>query len=103
MVARFLGVHGEHIITRVAGMEPERAQAFRAGWTSGNPRTDLVTEADLDRYSAAGDADDVRRHLGALAAAGLDVAVLRDTGKVNAAAELEQVLALTAGLPSATT
>jgi 5,10-methylenetetrahydromethanopterin reductase len=72
MVAHFLGVHGEHIITRVAGMEPERAQAFRAGWTSGNPRTELVTEADLDRYCAAGDAD-----------------------------KLEQVMALTPRLPSA--
>lgn len=103
MVARFLGVHGEHIITGVAGMEPERGRAFRAGWMSGHPRSDLVTEADLDRYCAAGDADDVRRHLAALAAAGLDVAVLRDTGEVHAADELEQVLALTAGLPSAAT
>jgi hypothetical protein len=34
MIARFLGVHGEHPITRVAGMQPERARAFRSGWMS---------------------------------------------------------------------
>jgi 5,10-methylenetetrahydromethanopterin reductase len=100
LVARYLGVHGEHLITRIAGMEPERAQAFRAGWVSGTPRTDLVTDADLDRYCAAGDDDDVRRHLAAQATAGLDVAVLRDTGGPDAAAELGAVLALAAGRAS---
>lgn len=93
MVARFLGVHGEHPITRVAGMEPERARAFREGWTAGRPRVDLVTAADLDRYCAAGDIGDVRRHLAAQRAAGLDVAVLRDAGGGAAVTELAAVLA----------
>jgi 5,10-methylenetetrahydromethanopterin reductase len=85
MIARFLGVHGEHPITRVAGMQPERARAFRSGWMSGHPRVDLVTEVDLDTYCAAGNIDDVRGYLAAQSAAGLDVAVLRDVGTPDAA------------------
>jgi 5,10-methylenetetrahydromethanopterin reductase len=93
-VARFLGVHGEHQITRVAGLEPERARAFRSGWISGRPRTDLVTESDLDRFCAAGHADDVRAHLAAQSAAGLDVAVLRDSGTTDTLRQLADILAL---------
>jgi 5,10-methylenetetrahydromethanopterin reductase len=93
-VARFLGVHGVHPITAVAGMTPERAEEFRAGWAAGRPRADLVTAEDLDRYCAAGDADDVRRHLSAQSRAGLDVAVLRDDGGPQAADVLARVLAI---------
>jgi hypothetical protein len=96
MIARFLGVHGEHPITRVAGMQPERARAFRSGWMSGHPRVDLITEVDLDTYCAAGNIDDVRGYLAAQSAAGLDVAVLRDVGTPDAAHQLAEVLALSA-------
>ena len=96
MLARFLGVHGEHPITRVPGMHPERARAFRTGWAAGHPRVDLVTDADLDTYCAAGNSDDVRTYLAAQSAAGLDVAVLRDTGTPDAARQLAQVLTLNA-------
>jgi 5,10-methylenetetrahydromethanopterin reductase len=94
MIARFLGVHGEHQITRVAGLEPERARAFQRGWITGQPRIDLVTDSDLDRFCAAGHADDVRRHLAAQSAAGLDVAVLRDTGTAKVVHELADILAI---------
>jgi len=97
MVARFLGIHGEHQITRVAGLEPERARAFRSGWLSGRARTDLVTDSDLDRFCAAGDPDDVRSHLAKQSAAGLNVAVLRDTGNVDTVGEIADVLALDIG------
>jgi 5,10-methylenetetrahydromethanopterin reductase len=97
MVAQFLGVHGEHQITRVAGLEPERARAFRNGWIAGHPRIDLVTESDLDRFCAAGHTEDIRAHLAAQSAAGLDVAVLRDTGTAKAVRELADVLAIGAG------
>lgn len=54
---------GGHEINRVAGMDAERAQAFRAGWITGRPRTDLpqastspssVTSAHPTRPSAGG-------------------------------------------------
>ena len=93
-VARFLGVHGIHPITAVAGMEPGRAAAFRAGWVAGEPRTDLVTDTDLDRFCAAGDAADVRAHLAAQETAGLDVAILRDDGGPGAADTLARTLAM---------
>jgi 5,10-methylenetetrahydromethanopterin reductase len=96
MVASFLGVHGEHEITRVAGMEAERARAFRAGWIASRPRIDLLTESDLDQYCAAGNTSDVRSHLAAQSAAGLDVAILRDVGTADAARQLADVLELAA-------
>lgn len=78
IVARFLGVHGEHLITREAGVDPARAALFRAGWLSGEPRVDLVTDELLDEVAVAGDVAGAARGLERLAAAGLDVAVIRD-------------------------
>ncbi|MDF5756031.1 LLM class flavin-dependent oxidoreductase [Spongiactinospora sp. TRM90649] len=77
-VATYLGVHGDHEITRIPGLDPDRCAAFREGWRSGTPRTDLVDDALLDLFTAAGHRSDAARHLSGLAAAGLDVAVIRD-------------------------
>ncbi|PZG48888.1 hypothetical protein C1I98_12125 [Spongiactinospora gelatinilytica] len=84
-VATYLGVHGDHEITRIAGLDPERCAAFRAGWRSGAPRADLVDDALLDVFTAAGTIDDAARHLRGLADAGLDVAVIRDAPETDPA------------------
>lgn len=86
--ARFLGIHGDHPITRTAGFDPEMAALFRDGWRSGEPRTDLVTEDMLDTFVVAGDEDDVRAGIARLAHAGLATAVIHDQNTPN----LPQVL-----------
>ncbi|MBU2664779.1 LLM class flavin-dependent oxidoreductase [Actinoplanes bogorensis] len=83
MVAQFLGVHGDHLITRQAGVSPDLAAQFRAGWLSGSPRTDLVTDELLNEVAVAGTTDDVAHGLSRLADAGLDVAVIRDDPAVD--------------------
>ncbi len=88
VVATYLGVHGDHDITRVAGLDRERAQVFRAGWLAGTPRTDLVDDGLLATFAIAGTPDEAAKGLAAYARAGLDVAVVRD----DAAADPEQLL-----------
>ena len=77
-VAKYLGVHGVHQITGLAGIEPTLATAFREGWQKGEPRVDLVDDKTLDAVAVAGDPDDCRAGLRALASAGLDGAILTD-------------------------
>jgi 5,10-methylenetetrahydromethanopterin reductase len=78
LVARFLGVHGDHQITRCAGVDPDLAGRFRAGLLAGAPRVDLVDDELLDAVAVAGDLDDCRAGMRRLAAAGLDCVVLSD-------------------------
>jgi 5,10-methylenetetrahydromethanopterin reductase len=98
-VATFLGVHGDADITRSAGLSAEQCAAFRAGLLAGRPRLDLVTDEVLDVVAVAGDRDDCARGLAALAAAGLDVAVVRDDDGPDPAALLRdaRAAALSAG------
>ena len=77
-VATYLGVHGAHDITRVAGLDPELALAFHEGWLAGRPRVDLVDDALLTTFAIAGAADQVEAGLAAFADAGLDALVVRD-------------------------
>ncbi|GAA0801805.1 LLM class flavin-dependent oxidoreductase [Spirilliplanes yamanashiensis] len=90
MVATFLGVHGDHVITRQAGVGPDLAARFREGWRTGAPRTDLVTDALLDEVAAAGTVTDTARAFDRLEAAGLDVAVVRDDPAVDPAETMHQ-------------
>jgi 5,10-methylenetetrahydromethanopterin reductase len=93
MVARFLGVHGDHLITRSAGVDPDLAGRFRQGWRDGTPRTDLVGDDLLDAVAAAGTAADVAGAFDRLAAAGLDVVVVRDDPAVDPEVTLGQARA----------
>jgi 5,10-methylenetetrahydromethanopterin reductase len=77
--ASFLGIHRDHPITWVAGVDAEPAAAFRAGSLDGQPRTDLVTDELLDTFVVAGDRDDLAAGLQRLASAGLDTAVVFDS------------------------
>lgn len=78
--ATYLGVHGDHVITRVAGIGPELAAALRAGWLSGSPRVDLVDDTMLDTFCLAGTELDVARGIDALADAGLGTLVVQPHG-----------------------
>jgi 5,10-methylenetetrahydromethanopterin reductase len=54
-VAKYLGVHGDHDITRVAGLDPELSLRFRARLLDGNPASELVTDEILDTFAIVGD------------------------------------------------
>lgn len=93
LVARFLGVHGDHHIARCAGVDPGLAASFRAGLLAGTPRTDLVDDALLGAVAVAGDVADCRAGIGRLASAGLDCVVLSDD------VPREELLAVLESLP----
>jgi 5,10-methylenetetrahydromethanopterin reductase len=109
VVAKYLGVHGDHEITRVAGVTAEQAAAFRAGWISGSPRVDLVDDAMIETFVLAGTPDTVARGIRRFADAGLSTLVVHDQGgdmtelltTVAAAAELAGVRAGRAPVPDA--
>jgi len=90
LLATFLGVHGDHDIVRVAGLDSDRAQRFRAGWLAGTPTEDLIDDELIDTFALAGTISDCRAGLDRYAAAGLDCAILRDPGS----ADLDGILAL---------
>ncbi len=90
LLATFLGVHGNHDIVRVAGLDADRAQRFRAGWLAGTPTEDLIDDELIDTFALAGTISDCRAGLDRYAAAGLDCAILRDPGS----ADLDGILAL---------
>ncbi|WP_406316777.1 LLM class flavin-dependent oxidoreductase [Streptosporangium sp. NBC_01639] len=83
MVATYLGVHGDHEITRTAGLDAELCAAFRQGWLDDAPRTDLVDDTLLDLFTAAGTTAEAAASLSRLADSGLDVAVIRDDPDVD--------------------
>lgn len=93
-LAFYLGVHGDHDITRLAGLDAETAARFRAGWLAGEPAEDLVTEDLIDTFAVAGDLADCRAALDRLAAAGLRRAVLRDPGDAAVDGLLDMAAAL---------
>lgn len=78
IVATFLGVHGDHAITRAVGLSPQRCALFRDGWRAGTPRTDLVDDDLIEALTVSGTPGDAATAWRRFAAAGLDVAVVRD-------------------------
>jgi 5,10-methylenetetrahydromethanopterin reductase len=78
-VAKFLGIHGDHDITRQAGIDPALAARFRAALLAGRPAVELVGDDLLDELVVAGDREMCAERLHRLQEAGLDVVVLLET------------------------
>ncbi len=93
-VATFLGIHGDHPITREAGLDPELAATFRQAWLDGAPRLDLVDDGLLDTFVVAGDVDHCRSLVDRLVAAGLDTVVIHDQLQEDTASYLASVRAV---------
>lgn len=91
-VATFLGIHGDHPITRIGGLEPDRAEQFRRGWLAGTPRTDLVDDRMLDEFVVAGDTAHCAAALRRFAEAGLETAVIHDQQQEDMESYLRAVL-----------
>lgn len=98
-VAKYLGIHGEHDITRVAGLDPELCRLFRSRLLTGDPATDLVTDELLDTFAIVGSPDDCEEGLARFNAAGADTLVLMgDPTSTTAETVIAADLARRAGL-----
>jgi 5,10-methylenetetrahydromethanopterin reductase len=75
-VAKYLGIHGDHDITRVAGLDPELSREFRAALRRGEPAVELVTDQILDTFAIAGDPDQCLEGLARYHASGAETVVL---------------------------
>jgi 5,10-methylenetetrahydromethanopterin reductase len=75
-VAKYLGIHGDHDITRVAGLEPELCHEFRTRMLRGESAVELVTDDVLDRFAIAGTPDQCVEGLARVHAGGADTLVL---------------------------
>lgn len=78
VIARFLGMHGEHAITREAGVDPQLARRFRESMLAGRPAVELVTDELVTKLAVAGDREECATQMAALGRAGLDVLILID-------------------------
>ncbi|MDT4893153.1 MAG: 5,10-methylenetetrahydromethanopterin reductase [Pseudonocardiales bacterium] len=78
-VAKYLGVHGDHDITRQAGIDPDLAARFRAALLAGRPAVDLVSDDLIDVLAVAGDREMCAARLHRLQEAGLETVVLLET------------------------
>ncbi|MCW2637817.1 MAG: Luciferase-like, subgroup [Dactylosporangium sp.] len=83
-VAKYLGIHGDHDITRVAGLDPELGREFRRRMLAGEPAAELVTDDILDTFAIAGDTEHCVAGLRRYADAGLDSLVIVDEPSVPA-------------------
>jgi 5,10-methylenetetrahydromethanopterin reductase len=83
-VAKYLGIHGDHDITRVSGLDPALGLEFRRRMLAGEPAADLVTDEILDTFAVAGDRDQCVLGLRRYADAGLDSLVVVDEPSVPA-------------------
>lgn len=84
-VGKYLGIHGDQDITRVAGLDPELGREFRARLLRGQEATSLVTDQILDTFAIAGDTDQCLDGLARFRAAGADTLVLVGDAEATAA------------------
>ncbi|MGI8793259.1 MAG: LLM class flavin-dependent oxidoreductase, partial [Acidimicrobiales bacterium] len=77
-VARFLGMHGDQPITRVAGLDAETVDRLRDALLAGSPDADAVTDEMIDSFVVAGTLADCAAGLNRFAAAGLDTLIVGD-------------------------
>lgn len=77
-VARFLGMHGDQPITRVAGLAPGTAERFQQALLAGEPDAAAVTDELIDTFVVAGTGDDCAAGLRRFATTGLDTLIVGD-------------------------
>ena len=75
-VAKYLGIHGDHDITRVAGLDPELCHEFRARMLRGESAVGLVTDEILDTFAIVGNSRQCLEGLARFEASGAETLVL---------------------------
>lgn len=75
-VAKYLGIHGDHDITRVAGLDPDLCLELRRRLLRGEPAAALVTDQILDAVAIAGTPDQCVEAMARYREAGADTLVL---------------------------
>lgn len=71
MLAKYLGVHGDHPILRTSGMPLEDIMAFRNAFLTGTNALHLVKDEHIDLFAVAGTPVECREKLSRLIGAGL--------------------------------
>ncbi|MHB1654088.1 MAG: LLM class flavin-dependent oxidoreductase [Desulfitobacteriaceae bacterium] len=71
MIAKYLGLHGDHPILTTTGMPMEEIQAFRDAFLAGKNALHLVKEEHVDTFAVAGTSDECRQKLIRLKEAGV--------------------------------
>lgn len=82
-VARFLGIHGDHDITRTAGLDPDLAQRFRDASAEGRPAVDLVTDELVATFAVSGSFDECVASFRRFRKAGVSTLIIYDNGDVD--------------------
>jgi len=77
-IARFLGMHGDGPITRVAGLDSATAQRFRSAMLAGEPDVAAVTDEIVDTFALAGDLAGCASGFRRFVAAGVDTLIVGD-------------------------
>jgi len=80
LIAEYLGAQGDQATTRAAGIDPDKMQAFRAGWLDGRQRDDLVDDDLVDKLVVAGTPEECAAAFARFQHAQLDTLVVRDDG-----------------------
>lgn len=71
MIAKYLGIHGDHPILTTTGMPVEEIKAFREAFLTGKDVTHLVKEEYVDTFAVAGSSEECREKIISLQEAGL--------------------------------
>lgn len=82
-VARFVGMHGDQPITRMAGLDADTARRFRVALLAGRPDANAVTAEMIDTLVLAGTSDRCAAGFLRFAAAGLDTLIVGDRPEVS--------------------
>lgn len=90
-LAYYVGLHGDHPITRHAGIQPQLIPQFREGFLAGNYRTDLVSEEMIDTLSISGTPEECRRKLQVMMDAGLTQPVMFQIPEIPLMENMRQV------------
>ncbi len=75
-IAKYLGIHGDHDITRVAGLDRDLCLEFRSRMLRGVDANDLVSDEIVDTFAIAGDAKQCLAGLARFDEGGADTIVL---------------------------
>jgi 5,10-methylenetetrahydromethanopterin reductase len=83
IVATFLGVHGDHVITSEAGLDRRLAKRFREAWMEGRPAIELVDDAILNEFAVVGEDVGCARRFDEFARSGLQCLIVRDDPRMD--------------------